>query len=412
MSRMKLTAAVWLITTLGIAAAQAQVIIPGADGSDGPFNPTSNIEVRLDWAPNGTWDGPNPNPGEGLGVYDPEKWAIVFRYSEVNIPSGVTVSFFNHPANPPVVWLVDGPVTINGTVNLSASGIDATGFYLGGPGGFRGAGVQVGVGGLGIGGGTVNAGGQYGSGERQYGNDRVIPLIGGSGGGYKLSGPSGSGPGPGMGSGGAILIASTGTISINGIVLANGGTGFSTSGGAGGGLRLVCHRLQGGGQLRAVGGIPNFGPWGGPGRIRIEANEVTFADVGDPTASFGLPGEIAQIWPDDAIAPAVRLVSLGSEAVPLDPRADFAFPNADVNVTSGAALILVIECRNIPTGFDPPDTEAWNVKARVVPRGGGAQFTVDATYVSGNYDLSIWEAEITLPNGFSGIQVRASMPPQ
>lgn len=320
-----------------------QVIIPGADGSDGAFNPSSTVDVRLDFAPIGTWDGPNPNPGLGLGVYDQSKWAIVFRYSSVNIPSGVTVRFINHPANPPVVWLVAGPVTINGTLTVSTQGaLDPTGFQLGGPGGFRGPLGQNGVGGLGPGGGSPGQqSASYAVGLNSYGNSRVLPLIGGSGGPYY-----------GAAAGGAILIAASGIVAVNGSITANGGAGSGVNNGSGGGIRLICDRLQGTGSLAATSTA------GIVGRIRVEANQVSFASTGTPTASFGLPGATATLWPESAVAPSVRVVSMGPEAVPSDPRASFEFPYADVNLTNGSAQVLVIEAANVPTGSDPPGTPA------------------------------------------------------
>ncbi len=95
-------------------AASGQLTIP-SDGSDGAFNPTANTTVDLSQAITGTWN----QPGTGAGVYDPSKWAVVFKYSEVNIPSGVTVSFTNHPSGAPVVWLVQNNVTVAGSVNLN-----------------------------------------------------------------------------------------------------------------------------------------------------------------------------------------------------------------------------------------------------------------------------------------------------
>lgn len=404
MAHVKGRASVVLLVILSSASAVAQIIVPGADGSDGAFNPTSNVQVRLDLAPTATWDGPNPNPGQGFGVYDPDKWAIVFRYSSVNVPSGVTVTFFNHPANPPVVWLVSGPVTINGVLSLDpANPPDPTGFTIGGPGGFRGGASQA-VGGLGPGGGALGQGAQYGSGSRSYGNTKVQPLIGGSGGGGTCLG---------MGGGGAMLIACNDTLAINGGVRARSlDTGQNETGGSGGAIRLICNRLLGTGTLVATSIAVGCGggTGGGSGRIRVEANEVSFAHVGDPVASFGLPGATAAIWPDDAVAPSCHVVTLGQATIPSDPRASFAFPYADVNLTNGTAQTLVIECRNVPTGGDPPGTPAWNVVARVVPRG-SAPFTANATYVSGDYAQSIWHATLNLPSGFAAIQVRAAMPP-
>ncbi len=390
-----------LLVSLSVAVpAAAQVVIPGADGSDGAFSPASNVTIDLALADVGAWDGPNPNPGEG--VYDPEKWAVVFRYSSVNIPSGVTVSFRNRNylvdgPNPPVVWLVDGPVTIAGTVSLvPVNEADPLNFYRGGPGGFRGSGPNY-IGGLGPGGRDINQTSFYGS--NGYGNARCIPLIGGSGGSYHTN----SAQGVGGGGGGAILLASSGTMTLNGTV--NASVGFRRT--TGGTIRIVCNRLQGTGTLIAQ----DYNDTGDFGRIRVEANELAFGSVGSPIASVGLPGTTAALWPEDLTLspPRARVVTLGPEAIPADPAASFAFPQADVNVTNGMQ-ILTIECENVPTGSDPPGTPAWNVVARVVPRGVNS-FTVNATFISGDFALSTWQATLNLPPGFSAVQVRASMPP-
>lgn len=382
------------------AAAFGQIVVPGADGSDGAFNPTSSVTVDLSLAPDGTWNGPNASPGNG--VYDVNKWAIVFRYSSVNIPAGVTVTFRNHDwnglkgGNPPVVWLVSGSVVISGWLRLPGNYEETIGFAIPGPGGFRTAGANASTGGLGPGGGDIGQEGFYGSSSRGYGNARNIPLIGGSGCGYLYC----------TGGGGAILLVAPGTISINGAIDAN--TDGSSAGGA---LRIACDRLEGAGSLEAR----NY-QGGHPGRIRIEANQLAFGSLGNPVPSFGLPGATAQIWPEDATDPSVRVVSLGSPGnpalIPDNPAASFEFPKADVNVTSGTGQVLTIEAHNVPTGSDPVNTQAWNVVARIVPRGGSAPFTVNATYASGNYATSVWTATLNLPNGFAAVQVRASMPPQ
>lgn len=74
--------------------------------------------------------------------------------------------------------------------------------------------------------------------------------------------------------GGAILIACQNTITLNGTVRANGGSGRYwgsnnySSGGSGGGIRLVANTLSGTGIVQALagGGYQS----GGLGRIRIE----------------------------------------------------------------------------------------------------------------------------------------------
>src|SRR5207237_1013153 len=124
---------------IGFAAmsAEAQITIPGADGSDGVFNPTQSVQIDLSQAATAPWD--TPSPVQSRGVYDPDKWAIVFKYTSVNIPTGVQVTFRKHPSRAPVIWLVAAGVIINGQVYL---GPEDNGINLGngepGPGGFRG----------------------------------------------------------------------------------------------------------------------------------------------------------------------------------------------------------------------------------------------------------------------------------
>src|ERR1051325_5230274 len=90
--------------------ANAARVIP-SDGSDEAFTPTDNVVVDLSQAVTGTWDA-NNHENAGKGIYDPAKWAVVFKYSSVNIPAGKTVTFKNHPSRAPVVWLVTGDVTV------------------------------------------------------------------------------------------------------------------------------------------------------------------------------------------------------------------------------------------------------------------------------------------------------------
>ena len=100
----------------------AALEIPGADGSDGALRVTkeSCVEgvytIDLGQAATRLWDSTSPRSGKG--VYDPEKWAVVFKYTSVQIDEGCMVKFVNHPSNPPVYWLVSGDVDIRGEINL------------------------------------------------------------------------------------------------------------------------------------------------------------------------------------------------------------------------------------------------------------------------------------------------------
>ena len=385
--------------------ATAQIVVPGADGSDGEFNPTNvNTVVDLSLAPTGAWNGTNQSPGSG--VYDPNQWAVVFRYSSVNIPN-IYVTFKNHPSRAPVLWLVSGNVTINGNMILDGQSNAVAGLNEPGPGGFRGgkaylAADSPGGAGFGPGGGVLYqapyyfGAGSYSTlgipaGGPTYGNARILPLVGGSGEGGWSSARGAAG-------GGAILVAATNTIAIeSGGIYARGfNNAYGASGGA---IRLVGDYVTGtSGVLRAH----NVSyPDSGQGRIRIEANhDITLHDTGLPPYTRGPSGAVATIWPADD-SPTVRAISLGGISVPTDPRARFDWPLADVALADPNAQVLLIEARHVPLN--------WNVLVRVVPNG-GQDIVINATYVSGDVNLSTWRAALSFSSGFSAVQVRASAP--
>ena len=89
------------VAVLGVTAAAAgQCMFDSmSDGSDGVFSPQFDTVVDLGFAATGSWD----TPGDGNGVYDPVRWVVVFKYTAINIPPGLTVTFINHPSGAPVV---------------------------------------------------------------------------------------------------------------------------------------------------------------------------------------------------------------------------------------------------------------------------------------------------------------------
>lgn len=403
------------------ATVQAQLTVP-SDGSDGLFLPTENTTVDLSTAATGVWSDPAPVPGQG--VYDADKWAVVFKYAPqfgnqefaVDIPAGVTITFTNHPSGAPVVWLVDGKVKIDGTINLDGSigtGSNAS-FSIPGPGGFRGghaaltgasaaAGLGPGGGNF-VEGGAISGGGGYafqgggtaGSGGLPYGNARIIPLIGGSGGSGRNS-TINDGGGAG---GGAILIVASEEIIVNGIVVAKGNRATSSGGHASGGaIRLVSDRVSGSGQVQATGIVTGTSP-GSVGRIRIEANVVTLTNSGTPNFTVGLPGDPPMVWPPSD-APRITPVTLAGVPIPTDPRASFDFPLSDVALSLAAPALLEIEATNLST------TSSMTV--RIVPDHGDPM-SVPAIFVSGDDLSSTWNAFCNLANGVSAIQIRAELP--
>jgi hypothetical protein len=417
------TLAVFLWIGLSAFVSSAWALNVGSDGSDGAFNPTAaTTTIDLGAAAKAAWNAQSPVPG--AGVYDSTKWAVVFKFTSVNIAAGKMVNFINHYSDAPVIWLVQGDVTIAGRINLQGQDSQTGGnFALGGPGGFRGgrgylgatslgsAGMGPGGGGYypsyyGGGGGYYQAGGGGSYGGIAYGNARILPLIGGSGGAG--SGANGYGGG---GGGGAILIAANGTVTLasTGLVYAYGGAASSSSGpGSGGGIRIIANSITG----SAAGLNANCGAQGSQytasvGRIRIEANSISLSGSSIPNYSqmFPLPGDQAEIWPPNN-SPTVRVATFAGLPVPADPKSDF-IPPGDVLVVSVDSVAVQLEGKYVPT--DP--SRRWNVKLRVVLRS-GREYVRTASYVSGDSTLSQWSTMVPpLPEAdFVAIQARASKP--
>lgn len=458
--------------------------IPGADGSDGALHVTADMctegvyLINLAQAATKAWDAEPDTAGNG--VYDPEKWAVVFKYSSVTIDEGCTVRFSNHPANPPVYWLVSGDVTINGELNLDgANGQDS--FSSGtavcavpGPGGFAG-GLSMtydsqaslsyyGGGGYGPGGGVsqkyynytgvVGAGGSHASrGTSQsdkynsvtstttsgpiYGEDSLVPLVGGSGGagynGEHESYTTLAGGGSGGAGGGAICIAAKGKVALAGSILARGGRGggytnnsssfyFMGGCGSGGAVRIVAETVEGSGTID----VSSFGGTttsltkdvgttiryienrsiGAPGRVRLDASLVTLCG-GDFTAWTAKPSignvNTVTLWAEARIIP----LTLGGAELPADPvyRADGC--NECVSFATAGERELVFRTENIPVDA--------NVIVKVTPRNSTDKFTgtsVPATVdAGGTYASATWRAMIPLNASRNAFQVLVATAP-
>lgn len=363
------------LAMLCFAPAHAAITVPGANGSDGVLSVNGNTIIDLSKAATGAWDSNSPIAGNG--VYDPNKWAVVFHYSSVNISAG-TLYFLNNDTRAPVVWLVNGNVNISGIIELR---VDAAG-YQPGPGGFRSGhynnGIDVGFGPGGSlapgGGGTYASPGTAGTSLLLYGNDRILPLIGGSGG----SGGSGVG---------AILIAATGTITINGAIHAEAYTG------SGGAIRLIADSVLGNGYIYAYKKSA-----GGDGRIDVESNHTDATLHFAPVPAAGYAPDPAVLWPSTS-APSTRIVSIGGIPIGSDPKASFnSAADATPAVSPGQPLEVIIETKNVATNS--------TVNLRVGPLHANATI-IPAAFVSGTAAVATWKATIsaTAP-GSTVLQVR------
>jgi len=319
-------------TCLVSPSAYAQVN-SGSDGHDGAFNPTQNVTLDMADHPDG-----------------------IYQYTSVNIPLGVTVNFAPNAANKPVVWLVQGTCVISGVVDISGKAFEYPNSGIGGlsgPGGGRGGhGGTSPANGLGPGGGnapqTVSQTGgyasyatkgdeapYYGNPGNIYGNSYILPLTGGSGGAGSFNGYGG------LGGGGAILIASTDIIQINGSIKSTGGSGASNvASGSGGAIRLVAKTVTGSGVLSTAGGMS-----AGLGRVRIDAMENLFS--GTITGVF-TEGFQPIIIPAGGQGVQLSIGSIAGTAVSQNPSGVLANPDVIIPSQQSNPLPVVVNCSNIP----------------------------------------------------------------
>lgn len=332
-----------LAITSWSTAAQAD-FISGSSGSLGAFNPTSNTVVTL--------------PLDG-----------VLNYTTITIPAGVTVTFQKNSSNTPVYMLATDDVNIAGAIDVSGASAASNAPGMGGPGGFSGGymgGYSFPAGkGLGSGGGTPNfnwcensSGGGYGSNGAgpypgtTYGNMRLFPLIGGSGGSGSTICDKGNGSGGG--GGGAISIASSTSIILTGTIISYGGNGSNTGGyygragggGSGGGIKLVANTISGNGAIVARGGTSNdYGGMGGAGRIRLEAAINNRTALTDPPYSFGAPSSIFPANP-----PSLTLAMIGGVQPPATPTGNYNQPDITLPSTTVNPVAVTVAATNIPDG--------------------------------------------------------------
>ena len=415
-------AAFTLLLLAALALPAGATINSQSDGSDGALvvnnvtAPSGTLTIDLGKSATLNWN--QASPVAGAGVYDSTKWAVVFKYTSVNILAGYTLKFTNHPANAPVVWLVQGAAKIAGTVNLDGeTGSTSNRETVPGPGGFAGGrGYFIGspaTAGQGPGGAPVatdpsdyQTGGAYGTtaphgGGLVYGNSRILPLIGGSGGGGFVSGSSSGGAG-----GGAILIVAGQQCSVTGQIYARGGLEYGnpySGNGSGGAIRVIADTLAGNGTMNCgtIGGYT----YGALGRIRLEANTMQFASQTSPAYSLEQPLDVdgVVIWPP-APEPTIKITKIAGQPVTGDPHMDAqALVSGDVVISQTSAVPIEITATNVPV---PPATTAMSIR---VVLGLGSELTVPMTYSSGDLSSSVWTGTLTAlsPLRVSALQAKA-----
>lgn len=391
-----------------------QAVDSGSTGADGAFAPAQSVELQL--------------PPDGI-----------FNFTSVDVPAGVTVTFRRNALNTPLTFLASGDVTVAGTIDVggqNGGSVDEgpvsgfAGIVPGGSGGFGGGrggrldeprggnglgpGAATGVAGCGGSGGgfgtqglrASNACGANTAGTA-YGTRNLLPLIGGSGGAGGSARNADPGAGGG-GGGGAILIASSGSVTISGSIQARGGRGgnlttagsFGGGGGSGGAIRIVATNIAGNGTIDASGGAGGAsetaaslrGGTGGDGRIRLESNRaITFSGTATPVPDANT---VSPIFPDTL--PTLRITTVGGVAVPAAPTG-----NADVVLPADVANPVTI-------GFTTSGVPVGRTITVTATPDFGASATAVSTPLGGTEPSATASADITLPQGNSVLSATVS----
>ncbi len=405
-------AAVVLAGALANVALWGQTFSSGSTGSDGALSfPTAQPGQTIIFDP--TTFNPPLNPAHDN----------IFNFTTITIPTGVTIKLSAQNLGGPVYWLASGAVDIEGTLDLSGSpgyppanliaqrtpSIPGPGGFPGGVGGNGGPTSTYPVeAGRGPGGGiTCLSGGSYfGVGGAFTGNQFLVPLIGGSGGAgddYQ-DGLFGSGGGAG---GGAILIASSVSITINGTITAAGGKsgGSYAGGGAGGAVRLAAPTIQGHGSIsvaagsQSIGGCLNGTSAPQNGIARLEAFNQLFS--GSISGGQGSGSPYNTFVPNTGATPKLTVASVNGVAVAPSPLGNFTTP--DVTFSASGAVPVVVKGANIPLGTQVSlQIYSENGPDIVVPNGGVLGGTVASSTVT---------VMVNLPPGFSRGFISASFTP-
>jgi hypothetical protein len=250
-----------------------------------------------------------------------------------------------------------------------------------------------------------------------YGNIYGIPLLGGSGG---SGGPNYGGGG----GGGAILVAVSGTLSLQapGGINASGGNAFYTyrdgngnwweagTGGAGSGgtIRIVASTLTGNGILDTRGGSAQFGVHcgfyscfsynngAGDGRIRLEALSDAFTGATYGSTTRGFTGIIL---PATNTEPRVAIVSVAGQPVSSNPTGMLNTPDAFISSQQSNPIPVVVACANVPLNSD--------VIVEVKPAS-GTYVSAIGQNTSGTLAMSTATVLLNMPRGGGTIQAKVA----
>lgn len=400
-----------LLLILGPQESFAQTFNPGSTGSDGALVLTTPGVIDFD----PTTFNPPLDPDDDN----------VYHFTSITIGAGVTVRLTDEHLAGPVYWLASGPIQIDGTIDLNGedsvyvTAPSTPHRTVAGAGGFTGGTIALApsstrYAGWGPGGGIAGSWSTkrgIAAAHRTastyttttYGNDFLVPLTGGSGGSGGVSSGGGS---TGAAGGGAILLATVGTMTINGAITARGGdsirfdghlcstttTKVSGGAGSGGSIHLLADRIEGAGALDVSGGCSqyNSSAKAGSGYIRLEAVDDAFTGtLSNSNVPRVTPYAIFLQPPPEIVQPSIAVVTVDGNPVPVTPTGSFALP--DVTITTQDPVDVVVEATNVPVGM---------LVALTLQSENGTEQVLTGTLV-GTEALSTATISVVFPTGFT-----------
>lgn len=322
-----------------------------------------------------------------------------------------------------------GEVTADGQGYISnavdgGSAVSSTGVAAGSGGGHGGAGGSGNTAG-----GTGNVVGATGN---TIGNKDYPLTLGGAGG-------TAGGGGAGGNGGGAVKIESTGTVTINGLVTANGQSGVKSAdnqtsggGGAGGSIWIEAQVLAGSGQVKAEGGSTDtsasyYGGGGGGGRIALICTVSTSFPAQNVSVAFGTGSQNGQVGTlvgpgcKPAEPQVLKFYERNSTAGRVDRELFVSELTTKTSLTFASDLVgsnmkLEVELREKAQAFTNTPTNAQvtalsNKTCTGIPAGNGVTISTYCGYVEVTSGLSTskeykWQARVVSTAGIPSAWVQ------
>ncbi|MEZ4320304.1 MAG: hypothetical protein R3F61_22685 [Myxococcota bacterium] len=313
-----------IVFSLALSLAHgAQDFDAGSNGSYGPLVVAAGTNVQL------------PLPADG-----------VIHATEVTIEAGATLSFADNTHNTPVYVLSQGDIRIDGTLDLAGLPATADVGGEGGPGGWNGgAGSQLG---------NIDA-----RPKSVEADPALLHLTGGVGGNGDADAAPNCGGG---GGGGALLLASDTRVTVEGAVLAGGGSAqcpdFPMDPGAagyGGNVRIVAPVVDGSGTIDTLGGD---GLLQRAGYLRIDtlvpSAYVGLGFNGGPPAASGRFSSGYTMQGRLPVVPQARILSVAGQTV--------ATETGPVSVTLAGGTARTQDVVVQITGLEPAGTVSVRIE--------------------------------------------------